>query len=285
MTIKTAGLLMGSCRFRRSLTAVLLALGLPAGAAADNGWPDKVTARYKVSFNGFDIGSFRFESSTDKQTYSLAGSAKLSLLLGAYKWSGATSSKGVLAGDEPKPSEHVFEYKGGSKSGSVVMTFSKGRVAKATVVPPRSSSKKTVPLSDQHLEGVLDPLSAVMAMSRGQVDDPCKQKIGIFDGKQRFDLELSFSRRERIKEARPSGEPALGYVCRVRYVPIAGHKMNKMVASMAANKGIEVILRPIPSANILVPYQVRVPTFLGSAVLTSQRVEITTGMRQIALVY
>jgi len=285
MRMKAAGLLMGSCKFRRAVAVVLLALGLPAGAAADDGWPDKVTARYKVSFNGFDIGSFRFESSTANQTYSLAGSAELSLLLGAYKWSGVTSSKGVLAQGEPKPSEHAFEYKGGSKSGSVAMTFSKGRVANRTVVPPSSQSKRSVPLADQHLQGVLDPLSAVMAMSRGRVDDPCNQKIAIFDGKQRFDLVLSFSRQQRIKEAQPSGEPGLGYVCRVRYIPIAGHKMNKTIASMSANTGIEVVLRPIPSANIVIPYQVKIPTFAGSAVLTSQRVEITTGMKQIALVY
>ena len=285
MRIRTAGLLLKPLKSRQAVAAALLTLSLPAAVAADNGWPDKVAASYQVSFNGFDIGNFQFESSTAARTYSLAGSAKLSLLLGAFKWSGATSSKGVIAGAEPEPSEHAFEYKSSSKSGSLAMRFSKGRVTDTETIPPIKPSKNAVPLTDRHLEGVLDPLSAVMAMSRGKMDDPCNQKIAVFDGKQRFDLVLSFSRRTRIKEARPSGEPDLGYVCRVRYVPIAGHKMNKMVASMAASEGIEVVLRPIPSANIVVPYQVKVPTFLGSAVLTSQRVEITTGMRQIALVY
>ena len=285
MRIETAG----PSVWRRSVSRVLLLalLVLPVGAAAENTWPDKVNAKYKVTFSGFDVGDFRFQSSIEqKKTYALSGQAKLSLLMGTLKWSGSTQTTGSLAGGEPKPVEHTFEYKGGSKPGSVALSFQEGRVAKTILVPPRSPSRKAVPLTEQHLEGVLEPLTAVMAMTRGRVDNPCNQTIAIFDGKQRFDLVLSFSRQERIKEAQPSGQPNIAYVCRVRYIPIAGHKNDsKMIASIAGNEGIEVALRPIPTANILIPYRVTIPTFAGSAVLTSQRVEITTGMRQIALVH
>ncbi len=286
MRINAAGLPLARRRSGWAILAAVLAVVLPGGAKADNNWPDKVTAQYKVTFNGFDIGDFRFESSVQSRAYSLAGSAKLSLLLGAYKWSGTTRSKGVIGDGDPKPVEHSFAYEGGSKTGSVAMSFSQGRVADRKIEPPSSPSRRTVPLKDEHLVGVFDPLSAVMAMSRGKVDKPCDQKIPIFDGKQRFDIELSFKRQERVTEKRPSGQPGLAYVCSVRYIPVAGHKNNnKMIASIAENMGIEVVLRPIPSANILVPYKVTVPTFAGSAVLTSQRVEITTGVEQIALVH
>jgi hypothetical protein len=132
---------------------------------------------------------------------------------------------------------------------------------------------------------VLDPLSAVMALTRAQSSSPCGRKISIFDGKQRFDLLFSFRRRERVPETRPSGQPGIGYVCRVRYIPIAGHRNNDETRQMAGNTGIEVALRPVPSANLLIPYKITIPTIAGAAVLTSQRVDITTaGMRQIALV-
>lgn len=271
----------------RAMFLAVLTLALPVSAVAESTWPDKVTAKYKVTFNGIDIGDFRFDSSMKpRDTYSLAGRAKLSLLMGALKWTGKTSSTGSVAGGEPEPAEHTFQYKGNKKSNSLTMSFANGRVAKTAFDPPRSPSRKNVPLTEKHLEGVLDPLSAVMAMTRGRADKPCDQTIPIFDGKQRFDLKLSFDRRQRIKEARPSGEPEVAYVCSVRYIPIAGHKKdNEMIASLAGNKGIELVLRPIPSANILIPYRVTIPTFLGPIVLTSQRVEITTGMRQIALVH
>lgn len=285
MRTEPARLSLGVSPIRLAAGLALMLLWLPAPAAADPSAPSKVSARYKVFFNGFDIGSFRFESSVDSAAYSLAGDAKVSALLGMLKWSGATRSTGDLARGQPKPSGYSMKYKSSSNSGSVDMSFKKGRVAERTLVPPGSSSKSRVPLTEEHLEGVLDPMSAVLAMTTGQLDNPCDRTIAVFDGKQRFDLALSFRRNERIKEARPSGEPAVAIVCSVRYIPVAGHKSNKTVRSLAANEGIEVALRPIPSANILIPYEVTVPTFAGSAVLRAQRVEITTEMRQIALVH
>lgn len=287
MMTESAGPSKRRSTLAQAVSLAFLTLALPVAAAADNIWPDKVTAKYKVTFNGFDIGDFRFASGIEpRKTYSLAGQAKLSLLMGTFKWSGKTQSNGKLVNGEPQPVEHTVEYKGGSERGSVLVSFNKGRVANTVLTPPRSPSRKTIPLTEKHLEGVLDPLTAVMVMTRSRADNPCNQTLPIFDGKQRFDLVLSFSRQQRIKEAQPSGEPELAYVCQVRYIPIAGHKNDsKMVASIAGNKGIELILRPIPSANILIPYRVTVPTLLGSVVLTSQRVEITTGMRQIALVH
>lgn len=268
---------------RRVAGLALLGAFLPMAAAADT--PSKIKASYNIEFAGIEIGKFRFQSTIDSASYSSSGSAKLSALLGAFKWRGSTSSTGVWGRGEPQPSRYAFKYKSNSKSGSVDMSFRKGSVADRTLEPPSKPSKRSVPLSEGHLKGVLDPMSAVMALTTGQIDKPCDRKVAVFDGKHRFDLELSYRRKERIKEARPSGEPDIAIVCGVRYIPIAGHKDNKSTRYMAAAKGIEVALRPIPSANILVPYEIRIPTFAGSAVLRSQRVEITTGMKQIALVH
>ncbi len=268
---------------RRVAGLALLGAFLPMAAAADT--PSKIKASYNIEFAGIEIGKFRFQSTIDSASYSSSGSAKLSALLGAFKWRGSTSSTGVWGRGEPQPSRYAFKYKSNSKSGSVDMSFRKGSVADRTLEPPSKPSKRSVPLSEGHLKDVLDPMSAVMALTTGQIDKPCDRKVAVFDGKHRFDLELSYRRKERIKEARPSGEPDIAIVCGVRYIPIAGHKDNKSTRYMAAAKGIEVALRPIPSANILVPYEIRIPTFAGSAVLRSQRVEITTGMKQIALVH
>lgn len=265
---------------------ILVLLSFPAPGFAAEEWPDKVAAKYKITFNGIDIGDFRFESSVDAHGYDLTGKATLSLLLGALKWKAETMSKGALAQGEPKPAEFAFSTKHDKKTRSVFMSFKNDKVAERVLKPPSSPSKETVPLTEEHLKGVLDPLSAIVAMTRGLRSNPCDQKVSIFDGKYRFDLVLSYRRKERIKEAKPSGEPEFGYVCNVRYVPIAGHKSDsKTVRSLAQNDGIEVVLRPVPSANIFIPYQITVPVFAGWAVLKSERVDITTPMRQIALVH
>jgi hypothetical protein len=125
-----------------------------------------------------------------------------------------------------------------------------------------------------------------MAITRGQSGNPCGRQLSIFDGKQRFDLFFTFNRQLRVKEAVPSGQPGVAFVCRVRYVPIAGHKNNEETQQMAAQTGIEIAFRPIPSANLLVPYEVTIPTFAGSARMTAQRIDIITpGMKQIALIH
>ena len=257
----------------------------PAAVRSAGPWPGRVSATYRVAFNGFDIGEFKFAATVTGQTYSLTGNAELSALLGAFSWSSQTRASGTVAGDVARPAGYTFDYRTTQKSGSVKLGFSDGRIAGVSMVPPSPASSGSVPVRDFHLKDVLDPLTAVMALSRGKAN-PCGKKLSIFDGKQRFDLALSFKKQVRITEARPSGQPTLGYVCRVRYIPIAGHKNNDQTQQMAANGGIEVVLRPIPSANLVVPYEITLPTAGGTAVLTSTRVEIVTpGQRQIALVH
>ena len=266
--------------------AALVVLVLGGPASSDEAWPSHVSAVYKITFNGFEIGNFGFESSVNSRNYTLSGNAELSALLGVFNWKGLTRSSGTLSAEVPKPAAYTFEYKSNSKSGSVKMSFSDGRVANSTVVPPSSPSKATVPVQEQHLKDVLDPLSAVLALTRGPAANPCGRRVAIFDGKQRFDLLLTFNRQLRVTEAVPSGQPSIAFVCRVRYLPIAGHKNNEENKKMAAEQGIEIAFRPIPSANLLVPYEVTIPTFAGSAKMTAQKITIITpGMKQIALIH
>jgi hypothetical protein len=49
---------------------------------------------------------------------------------------------------------------------------------------------------------------------------------------------------------------------------------------------IEVALRPVPSANLLVPYRVTVATKWGTGTMLLQRMDIVApGQKQIALVH
>jgi hypothetical protein len=271
----------------------LALLALPALLIADQAvaadpWPDEVQGIYKVRFNGFDVGTFEFNSTVQAHTYTLTGNAQLSALLGALSWKGETRTAGTLAANAPRPAGYTFDFNGIGKSGSIKMSFAGENVANVSHAPPLPPQPDTVPVRDTHLKGVLDPLSAVMALARTASigADPCQRRLSIFDGRQRFDLVLSFAREERVVEAKPSGQPNMALVCRVRYVPVAGHKMNDETHHMATTSGIEIALRPVPSASLFVPHQITVPTIAGSATLTSHWVQITTQRNgQIALVY
>lgn len=274
--------------FVSSALAALTLIGSTMVDAAEprEPWPSKVRAIYRIDFNGFDIGTFEFNADISGRNYTLTGDAQLSALLGAFKWRGLTHSSGTLVNGLPRPSGFGFDFSGTGKSGSVKMGFVGDGVTSLTREPALPDEPGTIPLALAHLKGVLDPLTAVMALSRTTAENPCDRRLAVLDGKQRFDLVLSYNRQETVTESRPSGQPGLAFVCRVRYQPIAGHRMTDSMRAMTESTGIEVSLRPVPSANLFIPHQITVPTGLGSAILTSVRVDIVTPRNeQIAFSY
>ncbi len=249
-------------------------------------WAPQVNANYKINVAGIDLGFFNFFSKMVEGNYALDGHAKFSFGFGAYKWKGSINSRGALLFDRAVPGSYKYNFRTKRKTGSVDVRFLKGNVKSVKLVPPRGPSPKIVPLKPAHLKGVFDPMSALIVLSRVQSGNPCQRRIGIFDGKQRFDLEFSYRRRERISEARPSGQPRFAYVCRVRYRPIAGYKNNRTTREMAGNSNMEVAMRPIPSAKLLLPYRVTIPSRIGRIQIYARRVTIVTpANRHIALVH
>lgn len=258
--------------------------GVATSRAAD--WPANVRAVYDINFNGFHVGSFEFQSQSEDESYSLTGNAQLTLLLGAFNWIGETRAFGLIANHMPRPAAFAFDFKANSKVGSTKMDFADGVVADIKHTPPPVPKPGTVPVRQQHLKNVLDPLSAIMVVARASNPNPCDRRLPIFDGKERFDLVLSYKGQTKVSEQQPSGQPAIAHVCKVKYQPIAGHKVDTENSFMATTDAIEVSLRPVPSANVLIPYQVTIPTLVGYATIVARRVEISTpGQPQIALLH
>ena len=272
-----------SARMRAAtLAAGLLWLGSPA--TADETWAPRVSATYKVVAAGFDLGKFTFTSTLTGHDYVLTGNGELSWGMGLLSWTSVTRSSGSVDGDHVAPAGYTLDYKTQARSGSVKLGFQHDAVTSVSVVPPSPPAAGTVPLKEHHLKSVFDPMSAIIALARGHAANPCGRRIAIFDGRQRFDLALSFRRQEKVVEARPSGQPVIAYVCRVQYTPVAGYPPSRNTQAMAATAGIEVALRPIPTANLLVPHRITIPTMIGTVELLATRVDITApGNRQIAL--
>ena len=146
--------------------------------------------------------------------------------------------------------------------------------------PPLKELSKRVAIKPEHLKNVMDPMSAIMAMTLGAKRNPCQGSVDVFEGRMRFKLALEAKGQRRIEERGNSGQPRLGAVCRVRFTPIAGHKPSKSMTEMANNRNIEVVLRPVPDADLFVPYLITVPTGYGTVAIASRRVEIVDGRRQ-----
>ena len=286
MTLRTASVAKGVCSFLAGLLLSLAAIVTGPQTAAAEAWPANVRAVYDINFNGFNVGTFEFQSQAEQQSYTLLGNARLSVLLGAFTWDGETRSFGLIVKQEPKPASFTFDFRSNLRAGSTKLGFANGAVTNIAHLPPEPPKPDIIPVREQHLKGVIDPLSAIMVISRGSSANPCDRRIPIFDGKERFDLVFSYKRDMRVVEQAPSGQPDVAHVCRVKYLPIAGHKIDSDTSFMAASNEIEVALRPIPSANVFIPYQISIPTMAGSATIVSKRVEIVSpGKPQIALLH
>ena len=253
------------------LLGVALALPTPLLAAprgpVNEAWPASVKAVYRINFGIFgDIGSYRFKSRLKDGKYNLDGVVKIETAVLDY--SAVMRSSGSFVSAELSPDSHMFRFKqdpliGKKKRSTLHMEFDDSGVKHVKFVPKKKKpSKRNVPVTEQQLENVLDPLSAIMALSLDQTGDPCWRTLSVFDGKHRFDLIFT-----------PKRQSSRNVVCSVRFVPISGHRKGEGNSVITGNA--EVVLRRVPKANIVIPSRVTVPTIVGNAVLESEKVIIT----------
>ena len=156
------------------------------------------------------------------------------------------------------------------------MQMSGGNVKVIKNDPPVVESPDRVPLTEAHRRGVLDPMTALMITVPGSGDilsgDACQAKLPIFDGRQRFDLILSFKRMDTVESEKGYRGPAV--VCSASYVPIAGHRPGRYVIRyLQETRDIEIWLAPIAGTRVLIPYRVSIPTLFGNAILQAAQFE------------
>src|SRR5215475_5997268 len=144
----------------------LLSLSGSLAPAAADGWPANVRALYQIDLNGFNVGTFEFRSQAESESYTLSGNARLSILLGAFTWSGETRSFGTIVNEAPKPASFSFDYQSNLRTGSTKLGFSDGAVTNISNLPPTIPTQPVIPVREHHLKGVVDPLSAIMVLSR-----------------------------------------------------------------------------------------------------------------------
>lgn len=246
----------------------------------------RVHATYHITWNGLDLGDFTWDSDVGAGKYKAATSANISALFGAYTWEGITRASGSYTLGQPHPLAYKFRFRSTDKSGRVDIAFAEDKITKVAVDPPQKASSERVPLTPANMENALDPLSGILSLTSpgtASIDgvNPCERRLPLFDGEQRFDLVLAYKRKARIENAAGA---KTAFVCSIRYVPIAGMKMNSETKYMASTDGIEIWLAPVSFANTFVPVNVVIPTWAGSAQITSNRVQIDMpGRGKVAL--
>ncbi|MGI9380671.1 MAG: DUF3108 domain-containing protein [Methyloligellaceae bacterium] len=243
---------------------------------------NRISAKYLIHLSGIPIGKFFFKSNFQDRDYKLTGTVKLSAALKIIlKWKGSTSATGTLTSRGPDPESFSYEFRARKKVRKVDLKFEPGTEQKFSVTPPLKTRKR-VPVSADQVAGALDPLSGLILLSARRGNFPnrkvCDQNLPIFDGKERYDLKLSYKKSARIelvgKKTRFDGR---AYVCSVEYVAISGHKRkDEMVKQLNQEKGIELWLVPEPKSEMYIPALIRIPTPYGVATVKTQIFRVDT---------
>ena len=260
------------------LGLALLPLSASSGEkpGASEAWPTTVQAHYRLRYNGIDVGRLDINSNTAANTYSLSGSSKVSVLFGAMSWSGTSTVSGTIKEGAPAPTTYAFELRANKKRSTINIGFADNIAAEVAVKPPTKVRPDSVALTQAHKVGALDPVSAIMMLTKADKRPPCDRRVAIFDGKQRYDIVFTPKRQTRLPPASGNGPSEIAHVCRVMYEPIAGHRANADTVTYASNRDVEVVLRRIPGSEMLIPYSVTIPTAWGTASMVTKRIDIVT---------
>ena len=280
---------------QRALAGALGAVAvLGVGAAAPHAHATpaaaKIEAAYKLSFRGLNLGKFSMSSNLSDGQYSVTSETRLRLLWGVvFKLTGAGSSSGALRNPHPRPSQFALSFKTKKKHVALDMQFQGNAVRKVDMEPEWHRHPRAVPVTDKHLRGVLDPLSAVLMAAKPGLRRTdakvCNRRLPIYDGKHRYDLELTHKRVVQVKRANRGDMAGQAVVCKVKYTPVAGHKRhNENLRFMAETEDIEAWLIRVPSTDIYLPYHVSIPTPYGFGSATISKLEVETAGKTYALV-
>jgi hypothetical protein len=247
--------------------AMAVAACLPGGGAHAQG---KLDAHYVVTLAGVPIGKGGWVIDVGDDQFVAAATGMTTGLLRVFATGdGKGVSRGTIRGDNLTPTLFVSTINNDKRVEELKIVTSAGTIKELMVEPPTTPHPDRIPLTDAHRRGVVDPLSASLIRVPGNGDpvapEACRRILPVFDGRMRFDLQLSFKRLEKVQVKGYQGPVA---VCGVQFVPVAGYVPERpAIKYLAAQQDMEIWLAPIAGTRLVVPYKISLPTPLGRGVL------------------
>ena len=239
---------------------VFLTLGLVSHA-----WAQKLDARYAITMTGVRVGQSTWKATIGDERYSAeATGGSVDLLSIFTKGEGVAQTSGSVKDGALVPASFSSAMVEEGEKTEIKMTFEEGTVTDVVDKGPAPADR--VPLREEHLRGVTDPLSALLlansANAGGLSRQTCERTLAIFDGRRRYDLVLSFKHLEELARKPYEGRVL---VCNLVLRPVAGHRANSVVMKyIAGRRDIEIAFAPMAGGRYLAPLRLTVPTLLGT---------------------
>lgn len=265
------------------ILATLVALAGASPAAAQG----RLEAQYTASLAGIPIGKGNWIIEIGDSHYSAAASGVTTGLMRAFTGGqGTSAAQGKLLAGKPVAAAYVATVTTRKKTESIRFALTDGAVADVKLDPPQDQDKERVPVTEESLRGVLDPMTGMLVRTSGTgsplTPEACRRTLAIFDGKLRYDLQLAFKRVDTVKAERGYAGPVL--VCAAYFTPVAGFIASRStIRYLSRQRDMEVWLAPIAGTRVLVPFRAQGPTPVGLAVLEADEfVSTATPVKETA---
>ncbi|MFG1478536.1 DUF3108 domain-containing protein [Xanthobacter sp. V4C-4] len=243
--------------------SALLAGAVPARAEG------RLDAKYVLSVGGVELGRASVVVQAGADSYEISGSGRITGVMRAVSsGKGVAAARGMLTAGKMVPRVYALNAEADGKKEGARLAMAGGALAEMEVDPPLKPAPDRVPLTNATLQNIIDPMSGAFVYVPAPTEllsaAACERAVPVFDGRQRYDIVLTYLRTEQVKV---SGYKGPAVVCGVRYQPVAGHRPSRYtVQYMVDNKDMFVWLVPIAGTRLMAPFKVSVATMIGTAV-------------------
>jgi hypothetical protein len=255
----------------RAILALICIVSTPAFADG------KVTIGFNIFYLGVTIGSADWQLSLVGDRYDIEASAQIKGLMSALvDGQGSGHARGILSNGRVVAGEFEAHVVTSDETDTIRMTLQNGAVRQLVALPPFPPIPERVSLTSALLQGVIDPLSASLIVSdsiNGSVGDRCRRTLPVFDGRRRYDVGLSF--KETGEVSIPGDAATEILVCRLLLTSLAGQQVKSpMLPYLVKGQGIEVSLKPIEEAHIVVPVGAAIPMLVGTLYVKPEHISV-----------
>lgn len=246
-------------------------------AQAGGGATSSVQLVWQVYLGGFNLGNIGLKSSFTGNSYSAVSRLKTAGVVNSfYEAVIDATSVGTVAGTGLQPQKYDSNTENEKQSQKVGLIYSASGIQLFSD-PPYNTAR--FPVTEEQKRGTLDPLSGLVLALSGvshSATKPCGETVRVFDGRRRYDIELTFEGNDKVKTDGGYKGPAVR--CTVVYKQLAGFKPN-------LNKGkaippITAWFAPMESTSggpvkkFMVPIKIQTETPYGTALAHGRKVTI-----------
>ena len=271
-------------QFGLPVAMMLAALGAAHAQEADEAGDDQASAfiftpveelavNYDVNLGGFTLGSGQLRTTYTEDSYD----ARISIrTAGLADWlfnsTYDNTSSGARVNGDIFPAEYNSDFRGRREDDYQVVEIGYEGTTPYLVNsdPSYGPRLERFPVTEEQRENSYDPLNAAMHLIAGMPfseEEPCGDRIRVFDGRRRYDLVMEHVGYEDIRVRRGEVWDGETLVCQLNYEEVAGFKPQPEDDELPRPPMTLYIAEM--DEGYYVPVRVRAPTPLGSMVMVA----------------